>query len=829
MKPRTRRALLPVALFLFLSANPEAPAQENDLSRILHPLPEYDPFDKPPPAPEFFPDAIDKRAREALIDSLTHQESKLEDHVRYFREKDAELKRSRGTVTGLTDYVSDLYSNTITDRRGYLEAQEKALSSASSAQQKKTIEARLRNDELKRAEELSQRSMFNRVGGVVNTFLSSVDLISIVSGSYIAAAVDATLNQALSRSPSMSEEDRRALALYREYLKRNPADPKNAEIWKRVETLERKQKSLLLTRELEKAQEALRKGDVNEAAFRYELAALIDPQSKEAKSGLEQVQTERLKQQEARENALRIAPVPARDAQSSEDKLTTDLLYALALRQPDAIESAASQLQKEHAGKPLAAAAQDASAVALEIQGKHEQATKILQKVAKSGSDTERKGAELLLKDPEYNMLGSFQDARSQHKLDTIKFVLLGEDFLRRNLLIGAAPMITYGAAGATTMGAANAIIVGTNLYAVFTADPVSSQEILDKGVAYVRSHPDSESATEVYRVLAEAYEKRGMPERALAYYEMAGQESQQKIADLKERAAQALLGAAEKSRERDARQMYLQATLDFYPDSKAAKESLRKLAQLSKAENQGIRITKKFLLENPELYGTEGLRLKPALFDHNPSNMELADTGINLLGNRELLLHFHTPWGVQTESYIVDKQLTDNFKLALRKKNYDLALQDVNTRPEGSAGGFKNMPKSLLQGEWAAKKEPPAEGTDLIFRREAGLPGSASPHHQFLAESERDPRAVKLPPMQGSISGSGFDLTGSVPAGLWGDRISLGTDEKSPYASLQLPIPLLQGFIPVDFLFQGRPGRLALFPQIHTTKDQAEDKELFR
>ena len=827
MKQRTRGAFLPLALFLLLSADPQTAAQENDLSRILRPLPEYDPFDKPPPAPEFFPDAIDKRAREALIDSLTHQDSKLEDHARYFREKDAELKRIRGTVTGLADYVSDLYSNTITDRRRYLEAQEKALNSATSDQHKRTLEARLRNDELKRAEELSQRSMLNRFGGVVNTFLSSVDLISIVSGSYIAAAVDAALNQALSRSPSMSEEDRRALALYREYLKRNPTDPKNAEIWQRVETLERKHKNLLVTRELEKAQEALRKGDINEAVFRHEVAILIDPQSKDARSSLEQIQTQRAKQQEARENALRIAPAP-RGAPSSEDEVT-DLLYALALRQPEAIESAASQLQKEHAGKPLADSAQDAAAVAAEIRGKHEQATKILQQVARSGSATERKRAELLLKDPEYDMLGRFEDARSQHKLDTIKFVLLGEDFLRRNLLIGAAPMITYGAAGATTMGAANVLIMGTNLFAVFTADPVSSQEILDKGVTYVRNHPDSESATEVYRILAEAYEKRGMPERALAYYEMAGKASQQKIADLKEKAAQALLAAAEKSRERDAKYMYLQAILDFYPDSTAAKESLRKLAQLSKAENQGIRISKKFLLENPELYGAEGLRLKPALFDHNPSNMELADTGINLVGDRELLLHFDTPWGVQAQTYFVAKDVTDNFKLALRKKNYDVALQDVNTRPQGSAGGFKNMPKSLLQGEWAAKKEPPAEGTDLIFRREAGLPGGASPHYEFLAENEKDPRAVKLPPMQGSISGSGFNLTGSVPAGLWGDRVSLGTDEKSPYASLQLPIPLLQGFIPVDFLFQGRPGRLSLYPQIHTKKGQTEDKELFR
>jgi hypothetical protein len=168
-----------------------------------------------------------------------------------------------------------------------------------------------------------------------------------------------------------------------------------------------------------------------------------------------------------------------------------------------------------------------------------------------------------------------------------------------------------------------------------------------------------------------------------------------------------------------------------------------------------------------------------------------------------------------------------------LRNKNYDLALQDVNTRPKGSLGGLKNLPPSLLQGEWASKQKAATEETDLTFRREAGLPSGSSPSSssaELLAESEKDPRqGIKLPPISGSVSGSGFDLTGSVPAGIWGDRISIGTDERSPYASLQLPVPLLQGFIPVDFLFQGRPGRLSIFPQIHTRKEQTEDKELYR
>src|SRR5262245_52000269 len=222
------RRVLVAGLFLLLvlPTSQRILAQENDLDRILRPLPNYDPFDKPPPAPEFFPDEVDKRVREALIDSLTNQTSKLEDHARFFAQKDAEMKRSRGTVTGLTDYAVDLYNNSITDRKSYLEAQQKALGSAP-PQQKKVIESRLRNDELKRAEELSQAGTFNRLGGMVNKFLGAVDLVSIMYWSYIAAAVDTAMTQVLTGKTGMSEEDRRALVLYQAYLKRNPVDPKN--------------------------------------------------------------------------------------------------------------------------------------------------------------------------------------------------------------------------------------------------------------------------------------------------------------------------------------------------------------------------------------------------------------------------------------------------------------------------------------------------------------------------------------------------------------------------------------------------------------------------
>ena len=79
------------------------------------------------------------------------------------------------------------------------------------------------------------------------------------------------------------------------------------------------------------------------------------------------------------------------------------------------------------------------------------------------------------------------------------------------------------------------------------TNNPISAQPVIDAGVAYVRSHPKSENASEVYKVLADAYEERGMVERALTYHELAGS-PKEKIAALKKKPHKALLNAASKS-----------------------------------------------------------------------------------------------------------------------------------------------------------------------------------------------------------------------------------------------------------------------------------------
>ena len=78
-------------------------------------------------------------------------------------------------------------------------------------------------------------------------------------------------------------------------------------------------------------------------------------------------------------------------------------------------------------------------------------------------------------------------------------------------------------------------------------------------------------------------------------------------------------------------------------------------------------------------------------------------------------------------------------------------------------------------------------------------------------------------------ISASRFNMTGALPAGFGGSKLAVGADHGAPYGGVQFPIPLLQGFVPVDFMVHGRPGGISVFPRIRTGVDRGSDPELYR
>jgi hypothetical protein len=214
---------------------------------------------------------------------------------------------------------------------------------------------------------------------------------------------------------------------------------------------------------------------------------------------------------------------------------------------------------------------------------------------------------------------------------------------------------------------------------------------------------------------------------------------------------------------------------------------------------------------------------------------MEIADRGINLVNDNEALIYYQTPWGVRSESYPLPKAITDRFFITLREKNFQVAMSDVNQRAKDSVGGIRNLPSSIVKAERERRNANMEERDDTTFTLIRQANGEAANYPrvldaQLLTDNERDPSSkYQLPPIQGSISASRFSMSGGLPAGLWGNQLAIGGDHRSPFAGIQLPIPLLDGFIPVDFMIQGRPGGVSLYPKIRVGADTGADPELYR
>ena len=146
----TRQDIAKLAAFLLVAALKipcAAAAQELGLEKILNPMPDYDPFEKANAAPQFFPDEIDKQARELLIDALTDRKDGLDGHWQSLRAADNELRKQHGTVTGLADHAQDLLNNTIADRETYLAAQKDALKNSAAPARKKYLQAIIEGDD----------------------------------------------------------------------------------------------------------------------------------------------------------------------------------------------------------------------------------------------------------------------------------------------------------------------------------------------------------------------------------------------------------------------------------------------------------------------------------------------------------------------------------------------------------------------------------------------------------------------------------------------------------------------------------------------------------
>ena len=391
-----------------------------------------------------------------------------------------------------------------------------------------------------------RQSSTNFWGGMANRLLGSVDLVGVASGNYVGAVAETTISQVYAlMDRDMAVEERRALARDLDHLKRFPDDPRNAAIRKQVASLDKKKECLDAQADRQSQEKHSPRMILKELRFTSIWSRLSTLSVADADELRQQVVKSlgELDKSAQQQSAPRV-PRHRRATNSEPD--VQRLLEVLTLRDSNQIQRVAidtEKISRQTVGRrrPRFRSGRPGD------EGMARSRKKAVEQMAKSSANPEvKERAATLLQSPHYNLL-PFQDARTDRQLQSAKYVLLGEDFLRKNLPFAAGAMTAAGPAAAMSLGMVNALMVTNNFYQVMTKNPVSAQPVIDAGVAYARNHPNSENASEVYRVLADAYEERGMLDQAISYHELAGS-PKQKIEELKDKSAKTLLNAATKA-----------------------------------------------------------------------------------------------------------------------------------------------------------------------------------------------------------------------------------------------------------------------------------------
>src|SRR5262245_36698471 len=225
-------------------------------------LPTYTPFTPPEPPDRYFPDEVGKQVAAAITDAYLQNSEAVSQRVRDLSQRDAALRAEGERATGLTPHV-------------YALTKEAQGSNEPSDTETTNLDA-TPDELLTQADQLLAEEKRTRVGRRFNWLLSTFDIGSLLFGvprapsPYGAQGVVSEWSGKNAPGP----RERKALVLYREFLRRAPEDPRAAEVAKKVEELDARRKNALVAAELAQAEAAVKKHDYWVANFHYHLALM---------------------------------------------------------------------------------------------------------------------------------------------------------------------------------------------------------------------------------------------------------------------------------------------------------------------------------------------------------------------------------------------------------------------------------------------------------------------------------------------------------------------------------------------------------------------------
>ncbi|HKA28958.1 MAG TPA: hypothetical protein VKH82_06265 [Candidatus Binatia bacterium] len=581
--------------------------------------------------------ALEERIHSALtlaLDGDPH--AAVRDMQAIDREREAQGQRP----TGLTDDVQLLAAGLEPTRESRRLALEDVLDTHPDPVVERVARLALDDDDAAAASRLLSDDRHNRRANLINdavrplgVFSGAVFLAALNPFLLAGSAVDSVATTAVNlwNYNRLSPREREALVRYRTIIQHDTRTYDASEIVQGVRSLGAKRASALCDHVIASGKSALDAGNLDVARYHVASAqALPDCASRVAKTQ-ERLAEALAKRATADEAALwpsddAIVPAGSLEAEDYEA-----LARATALGEPDAMMAAAQRFERSHPGSAMSPSAKLVVAASRDLAGRRPEARSALEELS---ADDSRVGqvAKGILEGPDFGQLTAMEAAERHHTRDLAKYVLFG-GVNGRTTLYTAAQFGAQGLQAAPSLGVVNFIGIATRAWRAWRSDPVSSQEVIDRGEELLARNPDGAEAKEVHAKLSAAYEREGNYERALMHYRATADPDPKRIEKLQGKLANRLLDDAKQS---TAAPLLFSAIARDFKGTDAAKKAEKLLKD--DPPRDAIVLDGDVLRANPALLGPTGLDIDPVLLDGDPYNGELTDKGVTL-ADRELKL----------------------------------------------------------------------------------------------------------------------------------------------------------------------------------------------
>jgi hypothetical protein len=602
------------------------------------------------------PDELDRGTRALAAAVLLGDGAEAARAAERIEALDAERAAAEEPPSGLAPYAEDARNATLGDELAFRGAQRELLERDDlppALERRAKLE--VEDDPLALAHERISDARQSRVTRAVNAIAGAVGT-SFANPVMLAYRVSMNLlglGLAERRDEELTAPERQALGYRKAFVERHPDSQEAAALLDEIEDAQHRWLETQRRRSVKRARRELESGDPAAARAYAARALRYAPEDPDAVKLRDAAQQQLARDWENRERSLAAAPpgpIPGRQRR---------LAVALLLPGGD-VAGAAGALAESDPDGPLA----DEAAFAAALASRERERRERLEELAEAGDERSNmaRHAGVAVYDPDQDPFRAFEAANRKITLAALRGLALGP-------LAEGVP--DYDLPWPIAWVAALPLVPGAvlGLPARLIAAPFDSAERRVPAVLarrYLERWPGGAEAQDLRAWLLDYESGRGNQVGALRVAESAPAPDPERIERLRERAAEQALDGAQKERRLEVRVPLLQEVASQFPGTEAAHEAGALVREeIGRASAQRIRISRGYLLENPNVWGRSGLALRADLLDGELDNGELHKDGLTLIGGGMIELAYVAPSGRRSDEPVLRRERVSEERLA--------------------------------------------------------------------------------------------------------------------------------------------------------------------